>query len=323
MSIGTSDRISRCSARTRSAKVCFVGRASEQDDRPRAPPLACWHRWCWWRSPPGMAVVAWPQISDESAWHKRPCQSAWCCSSACSALYAWSKSKEMAELHGLVRGLEQRATAAPDVGQLEKLFELVQRSQRGYRDLIDTFDDLLFSISLDGRIVAANRSFADLVGHPFTDLVGRPLDDLLDLMDGEAAPPLKRLCPAFSSGATGPECCACTSSATPPRDSCSAPCTPWFATAGIRASAFWRMISPQERENEARFTELFETLQEGVYLATADGHFESVNPALCANARLRASRRRARSSPLGFSDPARTVGGRAARTRVVRLDPRP
>ena len=30
----------------------------------------------------------------------------------------------------------------------------------------------------------------------------------------------------------------------------------------------------QERENEARFTELFETLQEGVYLATADGNLK-------------------------------------------------
>ena len=36
----------------------------------------------------------------------------------------------------------------------------------------------------------------------------------------------------------------------------------------------------RERENEARFTELFETLQEGVYLATPDGKFEDVNPAL-------------------------------------------
>src|ERR1019366_8782100 len=102
-------------------------------------------------------------------------------------LYAWSKSREMAELHGLVRGLEQRATTAPGVGQLEKLFELVERSQRGYRDLIDTFNDLLFSISLDGRVLAANRSFADLVGQPFVELVGRPLDELFDLMDGDRA----------------------------------------------------------------------------------------------------------------------------------------
>src|SRR6202040_1695894 len=36
----------------------------------------------------------------------------------------------------------------------------------------------------------------------------------------------------------------------------------------------------RQRENEARFTELFETLQEGVYLATPDGKFEDVNPSL-------------------------------------------
>jgi PAS domain S-box-containing protein len=35
-----------------------------------------------------------------------------------------------------------------------------------------------------------------------------------------------------------------------------------------------------ERESEARFTELFETLQEGVYLANREGKFEDVNPSL-------------------------------------------
>src|SRR3990172_2375752 len=98
-------------------------------------------------------------------------------------IYVWSKTREMAELRGLVRGLEQRAAHPPDLDQLEKLFEMVQRSQQGYRDLIDTFHDLLFSVSLDGQVLAANRSFADLLGHPFSTLVGRPLDDFLDLPD--------------------------------------------------------------------------------------------------------------------------------------------
>jgi PAS domain S-box-containing protein len=34
-----------------------------------------------------------------------------------------------------------------------------------------------------------------------------------------------------------------------------------------------------ERESEARFKDLFETLQEGVYLADSDGKLEDVNPA--------------------------------------------
>src|SRR5258708_32155487 len=34
------------------------------------------------------------------------------------------------------------------------------------------------------------------------------------------------------------------------------------------------------RNNEARFTELFESLQEGIYIATPDDHLIDVNPAL-------------------------------------------
>ena len=36
----------------------------------------------------------------------------------------------------------------------------------------------------------------------------------------------------------------------------------------------------QQKENEARFTELFETLQEAVYVANGDGHLTDVNPAM-------------------------------------------
>ena len=98
--------------------------------------------------------------------------------------YIFSKSREVAALRGLVRGLEQRAAGPPDIVQLERLFGLVQRSQQGYRDLIDTFEDLLFSLSPDGEILAANRSFADLLGHPFAELMGRPLDEFVEIAAG-------------------------------------------------------------------------------------------------------------------------------------------
>ena len=224
----------------------------------------------------GLAMVSWPQFGEES-FVRRALPSSLILLVCLFGVYAWSKSKEMAELHGLVRGLEQRASTNPDDGQLEKLFEMVERSQRGYRDLIDTFNDLLFSITLDGRIVAANRSFADLVGQPFTELVGRPLDELFELNGGRAA--AEKALPRFLERRQ------------------------WAGVlrAQLRRDASTRFLQcnlhallrdgrvqgicvlahdiTRERENEARFTELFETLQEGVYLATADGHFESVNPA--------------------------------------------
>ena len=225
----------------------------------------------------GLAVVSWP-LAGEHSLAQKTLPTGLVLLVCLFGLYAWSKSREMAELHGLVRGLEQRATTAPGVGQLEKLFELVERSQRGYRDLIDTFNDLLFSISLDGRVVAANRSFADLVGQPFVELVGRPLDELFDLMDGDRAS-AERALPRFLerrywSGVLRVQL---------KRDASARflQCTLHALLRDNRVQGICVLAHDitQERENEARFTELFETLQEGVYLATADGHFESVNPA--------------------------------------------
>ncbi len=166
----------------------------------------------------------------------------------------------------------------PDVGQLEKLFDLVERSQRGYRDLIDTFDDLLFSISLDGRILAANRSFADLVGHPFRIWSAARSMNSLSLMDGGRAAAEKAL-PRFLerrhwSGVLRVHL---------KRDASTRflQCNLHALVREGRDQGICVLAHDitQERENEARFTELFETLQEGVYLATADGHFENVNPA--------------------------------------------
>src|ERR1700731_2081764 len=64
-------------------------------------------------------------------------------------LYAWKRTQEISELRGLVRGIEQRDGIAPNEKQLDQLFEVISRSQQGYRDLIDSFDDLLLAISLE------------------------------------------------------------------------------------------------------------------------------------------------------------------------------
>lgn len=58
---------------------------------------------------------------------------------------------------------------------------MIQRSQQGYRDLIDAFDDILFALDLQGEIRAANRSFADLLGAPFQQVVGARLDDFIEI----------------------------------------------------------------------------------------------------------------------------------------------
>ena len=97
--------------------------------------------------------------------------------------YAWRKTNEIAELRGLVRGIEHHATTEHNNDQLDQLFSLLSRSQQGYRDLIDTFEDLLFSFTLDGKILTVNRSFADLLNLSFADVVGRSLDEFFEFPD--------------------------------------------------------------------------------------------------------------------------------------------
>src|SRR5258706_6092941 len=195
--------------------------------------------------------------------------------------YAWSKTNEISELRGLVRGIEQqRASADEERDQLDQVFSLISKSQQGYRDLIGAFEDLLFSIPLDGTILTVNRSFADLLGLSFADVVGRPLDEFIELSDSGERKAAQESLPRFLErrrwtgvvrakvkrhGST--HYFDCVLHAIVRND----------VVHGISGLA--RDIT-RERQNETRFTDLFETLREGVYLCSADDHITVVNPAL-------------------------------------------
>jgi len=195
-------------------------------------------------------------------------------------MYAWSKTNEIAELRGLVRGIEQRATIEHDNEQLDQLFSLISRSQQGYRDLIDTFEDLLFSVANDGRILTVNRSFADLLNLSFGDVVGRSLDEFFELPDAGDQQVLVQWLPRFHQRRrwTGVVRARVKQSGELRYFDC-------VLHAIVRddvvfgISGFARDVT-KERENETRFTELFQTLREGVYLASEDDRITEVNPAL-------------------------------------------
>src|SRR5882762_2621288 len=112
-------------------------------------------------------------------------------------LYAWKRTQEISELRGLVRGIEQRDTIPPSEKQLDQLFDVISRSQQGYRDLIDSFDDILLAVSLDGQIRAANRSFADLVGATFPQIIGHNLSEFVEEGPGEGGEIAMRAMPRF------------------------------------------------------------------------------------------------------------------------------
>jgi PAS domain S-box-containing protein len=194
-------------------------------------------------------------------------------------IYTWQKNQELSEMRRLMRGLEQHDEAAPSDKQLEQLFEIISRSQQGYRDLIDSFDDVLLALTLEGQIRAVNRSFSDLVGTPFQQIIGRPIADFLQ-EGGEGSQLLTRAMPRFLERRqwSGVVEVRLKGNGTLFYFDC-------VAHAMMRdgeingITVLGRDVSALHK-NEARFTELFESLQEGIYIATPDGTILDVNPAL-------------------------------------------
>jgi two-component system NtrC family sensor kinase len=194
--------------------------------------------------------------------------------------YMWKKMQELSELRGLMRGMEHRDEAPPSDKQLDQLFAMISKSQMGYRDLIDSFDDVLLAVALDGQIRAVNRSFSDLVGTPFQQIIGKPLSDFVQESNGDGDKLVERAMPRFMERRTWAGVLQVRLK--------NQPAVFYFdcvAHAMMRAeevhgiTVLARDVSAL-RKNEARFTELFESLQEGIYITTPEGTILEVNPAL-------------------------------------------
>src|SRR5215470_7092642 len=87
------------------------------------------------------------------------------------AVYAYGRRREVSELKGLLRGLQEHVGAAPSEEQLDQLSQVIMRSQRNFKELID---------SLDGTIRTVNRRVAELSGLTYSQLVGSKIYDLVD-----------------------------------------------------------------------------------------------------------------------------------------------
>jgi PAS domain S-box-containing protein len=194
--------------------------------------------------------------------------------------YAWKRTREISELRGLVRGIEQRDSAPATGRQIEQLFAVIERSQQGYRDLIDSFDDLLLSVTLEGELRAVNRRFADLLGLSFQQIIGRQITDFLEEASGEGQVLVDAAMPRFLerrhwAGVIQVRL----------KNTNSVYYFDCVAHAMVRGDqvhgvTFLARDITASRKNEARFTELFETLQEGIYIVTPDDRILDANPAL-------------------------------------------
>ena len=193
------------------------------------------------------------------------------------AVYAYGRRREVTELKTLLHGLQEHVGAAPSEAQLDQLSQVIMRSQRSFKELIDSFDDAACAVSLDGTLRTVNRRISELAGQPYQGLVGQKIYDFIEeptresveqglgrFLDKKRWAGTVRVRPKSSARPLYFECVV---NAIVKGDEI------------VGASMLGRDVTEQ-REKELRFTELFETLQEGVYFSTPEGQLLDANPAL-------------------------------------------
>jgi PAS domain S-box-containing protein len=224
----------------------------------------------------GFAYLAWERL-ETLPYHLGPMALGVLVLSILLAVYAYGRRKEVSELKVLLQDLQEHVGAAPSEAQLDQLSDVIARSNRSFKELIDSFEDAACAVSLDGTLRTVNKSVSDLVRLPYAEIVGKKFFDFLDEPNrGSVEAGLARFLDKRH----------------------------WAGTVRLRlkndarslyfdcvlnaivksgevvgASVLGRDVTGQY-EKELRFTELFETLQEGAYFSTPEGRLLDANPAL-------------------------------------------
>jgi PAS domain S-box-containing protein len=193
------------------------------------------------------------------------------------AAYAYGRRREVSDLKVLLKDLQDRVGVAPSEEQLDQLSQVILRSQRSFKELIDSFDDVACAVSLDGTLRTVNRRLTDLLRLQYAEIVGHKFDEFCETPSrAEIEAGLGRflerrrwsgVVQVKLKNSSRPLYFDCVLNAIVKGDEV------------VGASVLARDIT-EEREKERRFTELFETLQEGVYFSTPEGKLLDVNPTL-------------------------------------------
>jgi PAS domain S-box-containing protein len=240
------------------------------------------------------------------------------------AAYAYGRRREVSELQVLLKDLQDRVGIAPSEEQLDQLSQVILRSQRSFKELIDSIDDVACAVSLEGTFRTVNRRLSDILRVQYAEIVGHRYDEFCETpLRSEIEAGIGRFLERRRWSGVVPVKLKnnsrilyfdCVLNAIVKGDEV------------VGASVLAHDVT-EEREKEKRFTELFETLQEGVYFSTPEGQLLDVNPALVAMLGYRSKEELLALDPHSLNfDPAQSpVLGRGAddrggvRTREVTL----
>jgi len=193
------------------------------------------------------------------------------------ASYAFGRKREVGELKQILKGFQGRAGVTPSEEQLDQLGQLIMRSQRNFKELIDSLDDVALAISLDGTLRTVNRRVAEIFGVSYSELVGHKLEEFLGgPLRTEDATNLERFLEKRNwSGVVEVQL-----KNDPRRHYYDCVVNAIVKGGDVSGASVLARDITGHREKEQRFTQLFESLQEGVYISSPDGRLLEVNPAL-------------------------------------------
>jgi PAS domain S-box-containing protein len=224
----------------------------------------------------GFAALAWERL-EALPYHLGPMAVGVLVLSVLLAVYAYGRRKEVGALKLLLQDLQEHVGAAPSEEQLDQLNEMIARSQRNFKELIDSIDDAACAVSLDGTLRTVNKRVSELVSLPYTAIVGQKFFEFVEeptraSVEAGLVRFLEKRHWAgtvrvrFKNNAR-PLYFDCVLNAIVKSDEV------------VGVSVLGRDVTEQH-EKELRFTELFETLQEGAYFSTPEGRLLDANPAL-------------------------------------------
>src|ERR1022692_2927430 len=127
----------------------------------------------------GFAALAWERL-EGLPYHLGPMAVGVLALSVLLAVYAYGRRKEVGELKVLLQDLQQHVGAAPSEEQLDQLNEMIARSQRNFKELIDSIDEVACAVSLDGTLRTVNKRVSELASLPYTAIVGQKFFEFLD-----------------------------------------------------------------------------------------------------------------------------------------------
>jgi PAS domain S-box-containing protein len=192
-------------------------------------------------------------------------------------VYLWKQRRAVCDLQGHVREIERVSHGRINEEKFDQLLQIISRVQHGYRELVDNLDHILFSLSLRGEIVVANRAFGNMLGRAVPDITGHSIEEFLAEPSAEE---MRRALPQFLErgvwsgvvrvrfkGTAKARYLDCLLHAVARHGRVT-------SISGLAADVTYR------QELQTRFSRLFDTLHEGVCFSEADGRLLEANPAL-------------------------------------------